>query len=160
MTIMLLLVLASCVGDGQNPQPTSPAAPTSQDVYASPAQSAPLPSPTLGTVIWTTDLDPSTGAPADEVSQYAPDAPRLIAALPATALPAGAMVNAAWFYNDTSLDAFNTTLTLPDRAAKRWVDFRLSREDDVPWPAGVYEVVITLDGAEVQRASVLVVDGA
>jgi hypothetical protein len=120
----------------------------------------PPPSPTLGSVIWATDVDPTTGAPADAVSQYAPDAPRLIAALPATALPTGATVDAAWFYNDTTLDAFTTRLTLPDRATKRWVDLQLSRQGDAPWPTGTYEVVISLDGEEVQRASVIVVDDA
>jgi hypothetical protein len=156
--VSLLLVLAGCSGEAQLTLPHTPTPPSKNPPLAATPRTTPVPSPSLGQVVWATAVDPTTGAPADSVTAYAPDDPQLIAAFPATALPAGAVVDAAWFYNDTSLDAFNTTLTVPDHVVKRWVDLRLARSADAPWPAGTYEVVVSLAGDEVRRASVLVVD--
>lgn len=156
--VSLLIALAGCGGEAQLTLPHTATPPPKRLAPAATPQATPAPSPSLGLVVWTTAVDPTTGAPADSVTAYAPDDPQLIAAIPATALPAGTILDTAWFYNDTSLDAFNTSLIVPDRVSERWVDLRLSRSADARWPAGTYEIVLSMAGEEVQRASVLVVN--
>jgi hypothetical protein len=114
--------------------------------------------PRIGGIVWTTATDPTTNAPVDAVTNYRSDAPRIIAAVQAHALPAGSVVGATWEYNDTSLDAFTTRLTAPDSDAEHWMSFHIARDSDVPWPVGTYEVAISLDGARVQEANVEVVE--
>jgi hypothetical protein len=118
----------------------------------------PAESPELGAVVWTTVVDALTGEPLDEVVEYSADARQLIAAVPATALPAGATLEAAWTYNNTSLDALTTTLSTNEMASRRWIDFKLERAADSQWPAGTYEVVISLEGVQLQHASIMVTD--
>jgi hypothetical protein len=81
-----------------------------------------------------------------------------VASVPAYSVPAGSQVAAAWTYNDTSLDAFATSVTIDQPAAEQWLTFKLSRNSETPWPAGVYGVTISLNGAVAQSASIEVVD--
>jgi hypothetical protein len=108
----------------------------------------------VGQIVWTTATDPATNAPLEQVSSYRPDAPRIIASVQTGALTAGSVVEATWEYNDSSLDAFTTRLTLTDSAAEHWLSFHIARDPEVPWPVGTYEVTISLDGAPAQEAAV------
>ena len=83
--------------------------------------------------------------------------PRIAADLPAYEIPAGSQVSATWSYNNTSLDAFATTITIDHLQDEQWLTFQLSRNTDAPWPTGVYEITISLDGQVAQTSSVEVV---
>jgi hypothetical protein len=89
--------------------------------------------------------------------QLTSDVPRIVANVPAYALPAGSQVSAAWSYNSTSLDAFATTLTIEQSQDEQWLTFQLSRNTEEPWPVGIYEITISLNGQVAQSASVEVI---
>jgi hypothetical protein len=114
--------------------------------------------PLIGNVVWATLTDPATNTPTEQIRSYRPDAPRIIAAIQATALPPGSIVEASWEYNDTSLDAFTTRLTPTDSGSEQWLSFHIARDPGVPWPVGTYEVTISLNGAEVLQAAVEVIE--
>lgn len=128
-------------------QPGSPVAASSPPVAASPV-------PSLSEVVWATSADPVTNAPRDEVASYPPDAPRIAAFVLTGALPAGSTVQAEWEYNDTTLDAFARQIVLPAAADRTWLSFHIDRDEAAAWPAGVYEVSISLNGQSARHASV------
>lgn len=148
-------VLVSC----GEPGPAAPTDPSPRAPSHSPAGATATPVATavklrIGDIIWATATDPATNAPVEPVLSYRADAPRIIAAVKSQALPTGSIVEATWEYNDTSLDAFATRLTATDSGAERWLSFHITRDPNVPWPAGTYAVTISLDGIPVQQGSV------
>jgi len=162
-TAYIALVCTMLVSCGGEPSLAPPADPSPQVFANSPAVTAVTPVSTevesrIDDIVWTTATDPTTDAPIDPVSNYRPDAPRIIAAVQTYALSAGSIVEAAWEYNDTSLEAFTTQLTLPDSGAEHWLSFHITRDPNVPWPVGTYEVTISLDGTPVRQASVEVTE--
>lgn len=112
------------------------------------------PGPVMGEIVWAATTDPVTNAPLEIVTSYPADAPRMTASVLVTALPAGATIRATWEYNDTSLDAFSRQVVLSAPADRLWISFHIERGADAVWPAGVYAVTISLDGAEGQQASI------
>jgi hypothetical protein len=149
-------LLASCGGE---PVLSPPVDPSPRMITSTPEVPAATPlatavAPQVGGVIWATTTDPATNAPIDPVTSYRPDAARIIAVLHMNALSPGSSVEAIWEYNDTSLDAFTTRLTQDDGGDDQWVAFYIERDSEVEWPVGTYAVTISLDGAEVQQASV------
>lgn len=159
LTVVLIL-LVSCGGEPRlalpaNPSPTPPTAVQAAPiVVTSPAAGK----PTIGEIIWTTGIDPLTDEPVDVVTHYSTEAPRLVAATKATAMPPGSPVEAAWSYNDTPLEPFTTQLSTDEVSGEQWLSFYLDRDPNTPWPAGLYEIAVTLDGALMQESAVEVVD--
>ena len=161
VALVLCLALASCGGEATLLGPNASGSPLAPPRATSPATPRPpgsaTPStPMVGPIVWTTAVDPRSSAPSDTVTTYPPDAPRLIAAAPMHGLPSGATLTASWSYNDTSLDAFGTALTVTS-GEQTWVSFYIARSDDSLWPAGVYAITISLAGREVARSTVEVV---
>lgn len=158
-----LLLLAGCGSGGPSvdvPPTVTPGAVTATAQPAAPA-ATPLPSPTprpagVGAIRWSSD-EPGIATPAAGTTLLANDAPRLVASLPAYSLPPGSQLAAAWYYNNTSLDAFNTTVTTELPEAEQWLAFQLTRTTETPWPAGTYEIVVSLNGEQVQQAYVEVI---
>ena len=149
-------LLASCGGE---PRLVPPADSSQQTVINTPQAVAATPAatslaPRVGEVVWATATDPATNAPIDPVSSYRPDALRIVAAVRLDALSTGSTFEATWEYNDTSLDAFTTHLTLAESGADQWISFYIERDPEVEWPVGTYEVQISLDGTPVQQATV------
>ncbi len=149
-------LLVSCGGE---PQLVPPASLTPVPTFEIPVVPLATPAradilPQVGDIVWAAAIDPVTSAPTDPVSSYLPEAPQIIAAAPAHSLPAGSRVKATWEYNDTSLDAFATELVPTDTIEETWVAFHLDRDPNVPWPVGVYEVTVSLEGTVIQRAAV------
>jgi hypothetical protein len=130
-----------------------PATPAPQ----APAPATPIPRPAgLGEIVWSTDATSMT-TPVAGVTQLSSDVPRIVANIPGYSLPAGSQVSAAWSYNKTSLDAFATTLTIDRLQPEQWLTFQLSRNTDGPWPTGVYEITISLNGQVAESASIEVI---
>jgi hypothetical protein len=149
-------LLASCGGE---PVLVPPAQSTPRSVTDSTSVSAAIPAATaitsqIGDVVWTISTDPTTNAPVEPVSTYAPDALRIVAAVPVGALSAGSTVEAIWEYNDTSLDDFTTRLTPTESGTNQWIHFYIERDAEVEWPVGTYEVKISLNGEPVQGDAV------
>ena len=156
-----LAVLSAC---GGGPATVAPATSTPLAVATRvsattsvPAPATPIPRPPgLGDIRWTSEAG-SAATPAAAVTQLRSDVPRIAADLPAYEIPAGSQVSATWSYNNTSLDAFATTITIDHLQDEQWLTFQLSRNTDAPWPTGVYEITISLDGQVAQTSSVEVV---
>jgi len=158
----LLLDLSACGGDTKLAVPDqqqSTPTPRPQFQTSVPGTASPVnTTPTIGEVTWTTAIAPATQGPVDGVTNYVVDAPSIIAVMPAANLPPDAEVEARWSYNSTSLDDFATSLAGDLGPGDRWINVRLDRAPEVPWPAGVYQVTVSLDGALVQEASIEVID--
>jgi hypothetical protein len=157
------LLLVSCGGEAKlvgpavsQPVATAPAVPSPGATPATPVAAA-TPEAPIGPVVWTTAVDPLTSAPTDSVTSYRPDTQRIIAAAPLRRVPAGSALAASWFYNDTSLDAFNTQLAMTAAADQTWVSFYIERSNDTLWPEGVYEIAISLGGMDAQRGAIEVI---
>lgn len=153
---MGLALLTACGGSPTMVAPvtsTPPIATVPRETLATPG-STPIPQPAgLGEIRWSGEaMTPAT--PVAGVTQLTSDVPRIVAYVPAYALPAGTQVSAAWSYNDTSLDAFATTLTIDQQQPEQWLTFQLSRNAETPWPSGVYEITISQNGQVAQSASI------
>lgn len=150
------VLLMNCGGQSRLVAPT--ASPPAANAETAPTPlSAPtntFAAPQIGEIIWTASTDPTTNAPIEPVARYSSDAPRIIAAVPARTLTAGSRVEANWKYNNTSLDAFTILLVPPENVGETWINVHIDRDPEVPWPEGVYEVTISLDGAAMQHAAV------
>jgi hypothetical protein len=149
-------LLASC---GSEPILAPPADLTPQKIANTPVASIATPvatpeAPRVGGVVWATNTDPATNVPIDQVTNFHPDALRIVAAVHVDALSAGSYIEATWEYNDTSLDAFTTRLPLSDSGTDQWISFYIERDPEVEWPVGTYEVSISVDGVPVQQAAV------
>jgi hypothetical protein len=156
---VLALVCGLLVSCGGEPRLVPPADSSQQIVTNTPQAAAATPAtismaPQVGEVVWATATDPATNAPIDPVSNYRPDALRIVAAVHLDTLSAGSTFEATWEYNDTSLDAFTTQLTLPEGGSDQWISFYIERDAEVEWPVGIYEVKISLNGTPVQQAAV------
>jgi hypothetical protein len=149
-------MLVSCGGEPRlvPPADQSPEAIANSTAVAAATPGSPAMESPIGDVVWATAIDPATNAPIEPVSSYRPDAPRIIAAVRTRALSAGSVVEAIWEYNDTSLDAFTTRLTPTESGAEQWISFHITRDPEVPWPVGRYEVAVSLNGAMVRQAAV------
>jgi hypothetical protein len=138
---------------------SAPAEPGTPVVSTAPVPEASPVSP-LGEVVWAASADPVTNAPQESVTTYSPEAPRISAFVLTTALPAGSAIEADWEYNDTSLDAFSRQIVVPTTTDQTWISFHIERGETEPWPAGIYEVTITLNGKSAREAAVEVVTPA
>jgi hypothetical protein len=160
---LLALACGLLVSCGGEPILAPPADSSRQMIVSTPKASAATPmttsaAPRIGDIVWATSTDPATNAPIAPVSIFRPDAPQIVAAVHVDALPAGSSVVAMWEYNDTSLDAFTTQLSLSDSGSDQWIGFYIERDPDVEWPVGTYEVNISVNGAAVRQAAVEVHD--
>lgn len=134
--------------------PPVEAAPSVVPDAPTPAPATPVPhAEGLGEIRWTGEAM-TTATPTAGLTQLPSDVPHIVANLPAYVLPAGSQVSATWSYNNTSLDAFATTLTIDQLRAEQWLTFQLSRSAETPWPPGVYEITISLNGQVAQSSSI------
>ena len=161
--VCLAFFCAMLAGCGRELRLAPPAGPSPQTMSEAPASAVATPVSTavatrVGPIVWASAIDPVTSAPIEPVLSYPADAPRIIAVMQTFALSAGSVVEATWEYNNTSLDAFSTSLVPPSGTAQSWISFHIERKPDVPWPVGTYEVSVSLNGTSVQQASVEVTE--
>lgn len=156
---MCLALLTACgggptmVAPATSTPPVEAVAPATPDA-PTPAPATPVPHPEgLGEIRWSGEVM-TTATPPAGINQLPSDAPHIVASVPAYVLPAGSQVSATWSYNNTSLDAFATTLTIDQLRAEQWLTFQLSRNAETPWPAGIYEITIFLDGQVAQSSAI------
>ena len=153
--IALLLAAAGCGGDPPAAAP-SPTPLAKRPVRATPAAAKPSPvaTPQIGGISWATAVDPESKAPDPAVSYLVPDAPRIIAATRVSDLPPGARIEARWEYNKTPLETLTTQITASTPLSEQWIAFQIDRGQEATWPEGEYEIIIFLDGKEVERAAI------
>lgn len=97
----------------------------------------------LSDVVWTTAVDPATGAPQDEVRQFPNDAPVIITAVPVEDAPAGATLTATWTIDGMEVPEATMTVTTESRLASGWASFRFTRQEDRLFPLGVLLVTVS-----------------
>jgi hypothetical protein len=155
----LLSLLVGCGGDDSNDNDPTQTETAQAQLQIAPTQTAssvtptPLPPMTIGAVIWASEIDPETGAPSEIVDAFTSGTRTIYAVVPVSNVPENTVIVADWTYNNTSLDALSTSVTiLPDQTPK-WLEFHLSRSED-RWPDGTYAIAISVGDEVVQQAEI------
>lgn len=154
------LTLAGCGGQPRLAVPDTPT-PLASQTATGPTQMPATPvnrDPEIGNVVWTAAVIPDANTPIDPVTTFEPDTPSIIASVPVRNLPRGASIDAAWSYNDTPLEAFAIRIVAEESSEERWLSFRLDRDPAFSWPTGTYAISISLDGRQIQQASIEVTE--
>jgi hypothetical protein len=146
MALVAAFVLAGCGSDaGTEAEPTATAPPVAT------VTPTPAPAVTLGEVVWTTDVDPASGAPVGELTALPNDAERVVAVVPAPSLPAGTVVQARWTIDGEPLPELDPApVTVDESRADAWLSWSLTWTAEQPWPIGRLGISIEVNG-EVQR---------
>ncbi len=138
---VLGLMLSACGGNGAtDPTPPPSAIPSTTDVRQPPL--------VLGSVVWTTGIDATTGEPVDRVETFPRDAVSIHAALEVGNLPAGSILTAAWEINGSPIEALESTITVDQARSLGWVEFRLDWVGEARWPVGTLTIRITANTGE------------
>jgi hypothetical protein len=114
----------------------------------------------IGELVWTSDVDPATGAPIDTLTSLPSATDRIVAALQVPSLPAGVTLQARWEIDGNhlvKLDPEPVASTEPLEDA--WVSWSLSWGADEPWPIGTLGIRVLIDGEEVTTARIFIVRG-
>ncbi|MDF3038113.1 MAG: hypothetical protein K0Q71_819 [Thermomicrobiales bacterium] len=161
LTTIGCVLLVGCGGPQlAPPEETAEVAVTGTPIISTAPAPEASPVPSLGEIVWGEATDPATNAPLEPVTTYAPEAPRISAFVLATGLPAGSTITADWEYNDTTLDAFSRQIVVPTATDQTWISFHIDRGEAESWPAGIYEVTISLNGQVARQATIEVVASA
>ncbi len=157
--VWLCVLLVSCGGQPRLMPPDTPRATPLAGTPIAVVGATPeagFSEPGIGEIVWVASSDPVSNAPREIVASYVPEAPRITAAVPIRMLPADASISATWEYNETPLDVFSRRIVLAAPADRLWISFHIDRAAATPWPAGTYEIAISLDGTEMRREAVAV----
>ncbi len=159
--LLAVSLLTGCGRDDTSPQetpasavPTAASLPRSDDPTPTAGAAQPLSSPApprerpilAGSIVWTIETDPETGAPLAQLDRIATNSPRIVASLPVALGIAPANATATWTYNNTALPAVDGQTAIPSGAGTVWISFALEAPAGSAWPAGVYQVLISIDG--------------
>lgn len=114
--------------------------------------------PILGAPVWTRSIDLQTAEPLQPVQVFADSDRVLGVSFPIVQIPAGTEIQAAWEYNDTSLDGLDVSLAVEIDRVEGWVAFRLERDDGGLWPDGRYMILLETDGVAITSGEIEVVE--
>lgn len=117
---------------------------------------------TFGPVVFTTSVDPSSQAPASDMTKIPSSATDVYAVLALHNVPAGTVIDATWAYDGNPISSLSSSATLPTDATDTWIAFRINRFDtgtpepatELGWPDGEYQVTIMVNGQQAQQATV------
>ncbi|MGD9713946.1 MAG: hypothetical protein AB7V46_18095 [Thermomicrobiales bacterium] len=161
--LLTLLMVAVCTGCGRSGSPletgTTIVTPTVPSFQATALPATPAPrEPRFSEIVWTNEWSGQPGEEPVALPELLPDSPVIVALTRARALPPEAQVEATWTYNDTTLDAFSTGVVNSGAHEDVWLAFRLTRDPETVWPAGTYEVTLLLNGVEVTKSAIQVIE--
>jgi hypothetical protein len=160
-TVGLLPLLVGCGGgdSGNNDLNLTETAQAQIQVDATQTASSvtptPLPPMDIGAIVWASEIDADLGTPTETVDSFSSEDRTIYAVVPVSNVPENTVISAAWSYNNTSLDALLTTVTIATGQHAEWIEFHLTRSDDL-WPDGEYAIAISVDGEVAQQADVTV----
>lgn len=156
---LILLIIVACVmltacGAGPESVSSTPeiATPSPSPEFVPTALSGP---PRIGSVVWAQSIEPQSRAPVDAGSLTV-EAPVIYAVLPIESLPAGSQLIAHWYFNNTSLDALDSSMRIDQDRTSGWLEFHIEQTGTEPWPAGRYELAVTDGTNELQRAEITI----
>jgi len=132
--------------------PSDGATPVASDGMAISSPAAPRIQ--VGSVVWATAVDPVTKAPMEPVDAFPDTATTLYAVIPIRQMTPGVVLTAQWSYNGTPLTALTSAVVAERAEVETWVEFHLERVDDLPWPAGDYQIAVLVDGRPARTAQV------
>lgn len=114
----------------------------------------------VGRLVWTSDVDPTTGAPVDTLTSLPNTADRIVAALQVPSLPAGATLQARWEIDGNHLAGLDPEpVVSTEQFEDAWVSWSLSWGANEPWPVGTLGISVSIDGEEVTTARIFIVRG-
>lgn len=147
--IVACSALIGCSSDGTDRASVSPVATVIVDPSVTPLSGPPV----IGSIVWTTSVDPATKAPAGGAPPTVRDLV-IYAVAPIESLPAGSQLIARWYFNGTSLDGLNSSMRIDQDRVAGWLEFHIERVDGDSWPDGEYEIVISDGSTDLQRSRV------
>jgi hypothetical protein len=151
LVLVCSLFLIAC-GDDADPEPTPTQEATAQPTSAPTSQvQEPL---EVQPPVWSTGVDPADGSPVDSIEWVSTDAPVVYAVFETTAIPAGTSFSIAWTMNGTPVPGLNPTLEMRVDAPAGWIEFHLDRTSETPWPEGILEIELTVNGEIVSSGSI------
>lgn len=153
MVVFVALLFLSGCGGSAKPAPTATPAATSTPT---PMSTATPMAATIEKIVWARGINPATGAPANQASSFAPDAPAIYAVIPVKNVTPGLNLTATWSYNGTELKNVGATLVASRPMASGWIEFHLSQAPGQLWPVGTYKITVTQPGTEPVTATVQV----
>lgn len=143
------LVLVGC-GGGTPDNTSTPPAPATTATERAARPTPPPAAAELLAVTWTTDVDPATGAPRDDVDAFPSDAAAIIAAVECGGLAAGTELTATWSIDGTEVPEATMRVTVDRTISNGWATFRFTRDPERRFPLGELQVRVTAsDGTEV-----------
>lgn len=149
-----VFILGGCGGSDAEPTLTAPPISTATTLANTPT---PLPAPSVGDVVWTASVEPDTNAPGEAVEKFNSNDPGIYAVVRVSNLPAGAVLSASWSYNGVPLDGVTSGVLAPSALFDGFVEFHISKSDDVEWPDGTYVINVLLNGDVKQVSQIEVV---
>lgn len=149
LLVVMAGLLVACGGDGGADSPTPTPGATFAPTAAPTAETI-----TLGPIVWTTAVDPATGAPDDDLEVLPHDAPAIIAAIETGPLPAGAELTGEWTMNGVAVPGGPVTVRADQAREAGWVRFELTLTEGKTWPPGVLELTVTAPGGEQVSGSI------
>lgn len=160
MGLLTVALLSGCGGDDPpNPGPTQTSAVVATaTVTSSPASPTVAPQLEVGPIIWTSAIEEGTGGLPEGEDWLSTTVRTIYAVLPVGNAVPGTVFSADWSYNDTSLDAMSTIVTIEsDHRSVEWIEFHLTRSDE-RWPDGDYAITVRANGVTVQQGEIELAD--
>lgn len=143
---LLCLTLAGCAEqDGE--LATSPAT-------VGPATDEASVTTELGPIVWASEIDPETSAPADRRETFSRDEKTIYALVETGPLAEGTTLTAAWSFNEQPIEGIDVTVTADEARGAGWVAFQLEWNGDTLWPTGILAVRVTASTGESAESSV------
>lgn len=163
VVVAAAMMLTAC-GSGAKQTPVSTAT-VPQIAPATATAATTLPKSTPATpvvhegVIWSTTIDPVTGAPGGAVTKIPQSAKTVYAFVQTNGLPAGTTVTATWTIDGTPIPGISQSMKIEPAHGAGWIEFHLDWTAGGSWPRGALGISVAIDGKPVSSGSVQIVTG-
>lgn len=134
--LAVMLVVTACGGSGDSSgDPTATVPPT------------PALALEIGTLVWATGVDATSGAPLDQLDALPNSADRVVAVLAVPSLPAGTTLQARWTVDGDPMPGLDPApIVIDEPMEDAWVSWQLEWTADEPWPIGTLGITVEVDG--------------
>ena len=158
--LVILLLTACGSGANQTPASTATVPPVTTTPMATPAAESTPATPVMHEgVIWTTTIDPLTGAPGDSFTEIPQSAKTVYAFVQTNGLPAGTTLTAAWTIDGTPIPGISQSIKIDSAQGAGWIEFHLAWTAGGTWPRGALGISIAINGKPASSGSVQIVAG-
>ncbi|MGI8484232.1 MAG: hypothetical protein ACR2OU_08210 [Thermomicrobiales bacterium] len=157
----LLSLLITACGSEAKPAATSTVPPIiTATATATPAAVSTPATPVLRDgVVWSTTIDPVTGAPGGDVTEIPQSAKTVYAFVQYGGMPARTSLSATWTIDGTPIPGILQSITVDTARGAGWIEFHLDWTAAGTWPRGALGISIEIDGKPMTSGSVQIVAG-